>query len=67
MEKVFEVKANEKNLIHVEMEVIAYDTKGKKYSVPTVQKFNLKEWPMIEKVAPTQGYTLTILFDPRKK
>lgn len=60
--------ANERHLIHAEMEIVAYhQATGQKISVPTVQKFNTKEWPQVEKMAPSQGYTITILFDPRKK
>lgn len=60
--------ANERHLIHAEMEVVSFDQRtGKKLSVPTIQKFNTKEWPQIERTAPQQGYTIKILFDPRKK
>lgn len=60
--------ANERHLIHAEMEVVSYNqSTGKKLSVPMIQKFNTKEWPQIEKTAPQQGYTIKILFDPRKK
>lgn len=62
----YQPKENEKHLIHVQMEVINYDRLGNKLSKPTVQMFHLKEWPAIEASAPKQGYTLTILFDPRK-
>lgn len=67
MEKAkYQPKDSEKHLIHVQMEVINYDRLGNKLSKPTVQMFHLKEWPIIEASAPKQGYTLTILFDPRK-
>ncbi len=60
------VPDGEKNTFHVIIEVKRFDANsGKRLSTPRVQKFGAKAFASARRVLEQQGYTVTILYDPR--
>ncbi len=60
------VPDGEKKVFHAIIEVRRFDPNtGKRLSVPRVQKFGAKAFASARRVLEQQGYTITILYDPR--
>lgn len=60
------VPANEKNLFHCVIEVKKFNSEtGERLSRPRIQKFGQKTFEMVLPKLREQGYTVTILHNPR--
>ena len=59
------VPRGEEDTYHCRIEVKRFDANtGKRMSVPRIQKFDAKMYPMIARNLKQQGYTIDVLYDP---
>lgn len=65
-EPQYVVPANEKHLFHCVIEVKKFNSEtGERLSKPRIQKFGQKTFEMVLPKLREQGYTVTILHNPR--
>lgn len=59
------VPKGEENTYHCRIEQRQFDAStGRRLSVPRIQKFEAKMFPMLERTLKQQGWTVEILYDP---